>query len=74
MIRRVLIKISSNFIEKPNPLGRWAISFQDIKGTLANIDSCGDTLCGDPVTSKHAIDVVLRDKKEQKDNTYKIMK
>ena len=38
-------------------LGRWAISDNsDIKSALANIDCCGDRLCGDPYTSKQAID------------------
>lgn len=39
-------------------LGRWAtIDNADIKSALANIDSCGDRLCGDPYTSKKAIDM-----------------
>ena len=63
MIRRIAIKISTHFIEKPKPLGRWAIKSQDIKGTLANIDSCGDTLCGDPFTSSKAIDTVIQETK-----------
>lgn len=39
-------------------LGRWAtVDNSDIKSALANIDCCGDRLCGDPHTSKKAIDM-----------------
>lgn len=42
----------------PTSLGRWGtVDNADIKSALANIDCCGDRLCGDPRTSKEAIDM-----------------
>ena len=42
-------------------LGRWAtVDNSDIKSALANIDCCGDRLCGDPYTSKKAIDMYTK--------------
>lgn len=42
----------------PTSLGRWGtVDNADIKSALANIDCCGDRLCGDPRTSKQAIDM-----------------
>ena len=42
-------------------LGRWAtVDNSDIKSALANIDCCGDRLCGDPHTSKKAIDMYTK--------------
>tara|TARA_Y100000287_G_scaffold185842_2_gene190339 strand:- start:1153 stop:1395 length:243 start_codon:yes stop_codon:yes gene_type:complete len=54
-------------------LGRWALADNsDIKSALANIDCCGDKLCGDPYTSKQAIDRYVKakepDDSENKDN------
>ena len=41
----------------PTKLGRWnTLDNIDIKSALANIDSCGDRLCGDVKTAKAAID------------------
>ena len=33
---------------KKTPLGRWDLKNSNVKSLLANIDSCGDTLCGQP--------------------------
>jgi len=56
---------------KPAPtttLGRWSnVDNSDIKSALANIDCCGDKLCGDPHTSKKAIDQYAEVKKNKKD-------
>ena len=42
-------------------LGRWETADNsDIKSALANIDCCGDKLCGDPHTSKQAIDTYTK--------------
>ena len=45
---------------KPTPppkLGRWnTMDNIDIKSALANIDSCGDKLCGDALATKAGID------------------
>ena len=49
------------FPDKPLPLGRWGLThnhLSEIKGTLANIDSCADNKCGDPNTIKIAIDQI----------------
>ena len=65
MMRRAFVQLSKRFAEKPMPLGRWSMESQEIKGVLANIDCCGDTLCGDPHTSKKAIDIVVSDMKRK---------
>lgn len=45
----------------PTSLGRWGtVDNADIKSALANIDCCGDRLCGDPRTSKQAIDMYTK--------------
>jgi len=55
--------------QQPPSLGRWAtVDNADIKSALANIDCCGDKLCGDPLTSKKAIDMYT-DVKSYNDNT-----
>ena len=57
---------------KPAPtttLGRWSnADNSDIKSALANIDCCGDKLCGDPHTSKKVIDQYAEVKKNKKDD------
>ena len=53
----------------PPKLGRWnTIDNIDIKSALANIDSCGDKLCGDALATKAAIDKYQKpiEKKEEK--------
>ena len=45
--------------EDPKPLGRWSNHCEvsaNIRSALANLDSCGDRLCGDPLEAKRAID------------------
>ena len=48
--------------ESPKPLGRWKIhdsnDEKNIRATLANYDSCGDNLCGDPINLKGHIDYI----------------
>ena len=44
--------------EDPKPLGRWSThcyTSSNIRSALANLDSCGDRLCGDPLEAKRAI-------------------
>ena len=44
--------------EEPKPLGRWSThcdTASNIRSALANLDSCGDKLCGDPLEAKRAI-------------------
>ena len=55
--------------QQPPSLGRWAtVDNADIKAALASIDCCGDKLCGDPRTSKKAIDMYT-DVKSYNDTT-----
>ena len=58
--------IKNLFKEPPKPLGRWGIngsnSEKNIKATLANYDSCGDNLCGDPTNLKGHIDSIKNEK------------
>ena len=54
----------------PTSLGRWGtVDNADIKSALANIDCCGDKLCGDPRTSKQAIDMYAKVKSHIDDKT-----
>ncbi len=58
--------------ETPKPLGRWGLhnyKKNEIKGTLANIDSCGGDGCGDVLTIKNAINCIENQKySENSDN------
>ena len=41
-------------------LGRWNLNDrEDIKGTLANMDCCGDDLCGSPEKYKEKVNEIL---------------
>lgn len=49
---------------KLTKLGRWSRSDNiDIKATLANIDSCGDRLCGDVRETRAVIEKYRRPQK-----------
>jgi hypothetical protein len=57
---RTLRQVISNirFKEEIKPIGRWDTRCDisaDIKSALANLDCCGDRLCGDPLRAKDAI-------------------
>ena len=55
-------------------LGRWQVSDKrsEIRAALANIDSCGDSLCGDPKTMKYVIDdLSVKIKKEEEEELKK---
>ena len=56
--------ISKTLPIKNNPLGRWerptSKQREDIKVLLANHDSCGDILCGNPVSLKNEIETILK--------------
>ena len=60
-------------IVKPMPppkLGRWnTMDNIDIKSALANIDSCGDKLCGDALATKKAIDKYQKPLNKDKENS-----
>jgi hypothetical protein len=70
MLTRVIRSIARIITPTPPPkLGRWnTMDNIDIKSALANIDSCGDKLCGDVRATKAAIDKYQRpiEKKEEK--------
>jgi hypothetical protein len=59
MLRSVLKVITNVKIrDDPKPLGRWGLfceTSSNIKSSLANHDSCGDHLCGDPLKAKEII-------------------
>lgn len=70
ILRNVYNTLKYTFHEKPKPLGRWGLNHEqnhlnEIKGILANIDSCADKACGDPYTTKAAIDYINWDRKIQ---------
>ena len=59
-INKYIKRITDIFIYKKidkTTLGRWNIHHCDkinhIKSTLANIDHCGDKICGDPIKNKN---------------------
>ena len=63
---------SSIFQTKPNyptPLGRWKLKThpadEDIASSLANYDSCGDSLCGNPNNIREFIDQKIVEKRTQ---------
>ena len=57
-IRRVLRAIIPACKPQSVQLGRWNRHDNvDIKASLANIDSCGDRLCGDVIATRAAIDI-----------------
>lgn len=65
MLRRLLdsarLFLESNHGGSVTKLGRWSrFDNTDIKATLANIDSCGDRLCGDVRETKLVIDKYQR--------------
>ena len=45
-------------------LGRWNLrdSGEDIKGSLANMDCCGDDLCGTPQKYNETISVIIKER------------
>lgn len=55
MIRRLIQRLKP--IESTKMLGRWQIddNRSEIRAAMANVDSCGDSLCGDPKMLKDAI-------------------
>ena len=61
-----------NLFKKSNKmvnLGRWQTADQgaDIRAVLANYDSCGDNLCGNPSILKKAVDEIeVQIKNEEK--------
>ena len=56
MLRRLFFKK-----EQVRQLGRWNYEKSNIKSLLANIDSCGDTMCGDPLAYKQEMDKEIKE-------------
>jgi len=59
-LKTVLLNLRYLKCSNPPPLGRWASDCRvssEIKSALANLDCCGDKLCGDPVKASEAITV-----------------
>ena len=59
---RLLQTLSRLIIPKEHtaPLGRWNLKHSgDIKGSLANMDCCGDSLCGTPERYTEAVSNIL---------------
>ncbi len=64
---RNLFKNSNKMVN----LGRWQTADQgaDIRAVLANYDSCGDNLCGNPSLLKKAVDEIeVQIKKAEKED------
>ena len=66
-LRNFIFKIT-NVVSRNNKsttnLGRWnTLDNHQIKCTLANMDSCGDSLCGTPTEYKKHINNIIRNKK-----------
>lgn len=58
VLKMVLFNLRYSKPSNPPPLGRWASDCgvsSEIKSALANLDCCGDKLCGDPVKASEAI-------------------
>ena len=62
---RNLFKNSNKMVS----LGRWQTADQraDIRAVLANYDSCGDNLCGNPSLLKKAVDEIEIKIKEEEE-------
>ena len=58
-----IVRKNINKVFNPNEslLGRWNLNDnREIKGTLANMDSCGDSLCGSPKEYTESISTILK--------------
>ena len=65
--QRFFTRFTNTFKLKESPLGRWSLNDnREIKATLANMDSCGDSLCGSPKTYKESISVILSQTSSEK--------
>ena len=62
MLRNLFLKK-----QQINQLGRWNLEKSNIKSLLANIDSCGDTMCGDPLIYKQEMDKEIQEFMKEKE-------
>lgn len=67
MNRLLNIRIIENIFKIISPkqqtagLGRWNLKDSgDIKGSLANMDCCGDNLCGSPEKYSETVNTILK--------------
>ena len=67
MNRLLNIRIIENIFKIISPkqqtagLGRWNLKDSgDIKGSLANMDCCGDNLCGSPEKYSETVNSILK--------------
>jgi len=62
MLTKILTKLTKGFFkQETNNLGRWNIKDNsDLKAALANMDSCGDSLCGNPNAYTYTINYLLK--------------
>ena len=67
MLRRLFFKK-----EQVRQLGRWNYEKSNIKSLLANIDSCGDTMCGDPLAYKQEMDKEIKELREEAERQKKM--
>ena len=57
-VKQYIPSIKVKWVDDPKPVGRWANhcdTSSNIRSALANLDSCGDRLCGDPLEARRAI-------------------
>ena len=62
MLRNLFLKK-----QQINQLGRWNLEKSNIRSLLANIDSCGDTMCGDPLIYKQEMDKEIQEFMKEKE-------
>ena len=62
MLTKFLTKVTNTlFKQQTTNLGRWKLKDNcDLKATLANMDSCGDSLCGNPTAYTYTINYLLK--------------
>lgn len=65
MLTKFLTNLTSKlFKQQTTNLGRWKLKDNsDLKATLANMDSCGDSLCGNPTAYTYTINYLLKNSK-----------
>ena len=60
---RFISQLRKAFTRDESLLGRWNLKDNtEIKAHLANMDSCGDSLCGSPKEFKESINTILKTK------------
>lgn len=63
MLRSIAREFLKSLIPKEKIiLGRWNSQNPEIKATIANMDCCGDSLCGKPENYNEAITDLIKKK------------